>query len=93
MPARLRARYGGRENVPTVAPARQARRLERAILLAACQRRVRAFFNFELVDEKRLEGWQSGLVWRGARAKPAGAAFAAAAHAIESGALRCRRRP
>jgi hypothetical protein len=39
---------------------------------------VRAFFNFELVDETRLAGWQSGLLWRGVHRKPAAAAFAAA---------------
>ena len=46
--------------------------------LAACQPLVRAFFNFELVDERRLAGWHSGLIWRGGRVKPAAAAFARA---------------
>jgi hypothetical protein len=46
---------------------------------------VRAFFNFELADEVRLNGWQSGLVWRGVRLKPAAAAFAAAARRAASG--------
>ena len=93
VPAALARRYGGRETVPTVPAAVQAAHLRRAILLAACQPHVRAFFNFELVDEKRLTGWQSGLVWRGARAKPAARAFADAARAIGSGGLRCRQRP
>jgi len=91
VPAILRRRYHGRENVPTVAPALQALHLRRAILLAACQPRVRAFFNFELVDEKRLAGWQSGLVWRSARPKPAADAFADAARTVGSGGPRCRR--
>jgi hypothetical protein len=79
VPAHLRAHYVGRENVLPITPERQARYLERAIRLAACQPSVRAFFNFELVDEDRLDGWQSGLYWRGARPKPAARAFARAA--------------
>jgi hypothetical protein len=78
IPNRLRTHYNGRENVPTLSPALQAQLLGSAIALAACQPHVRAFFNFELVDETRLAGWQSGLVWRGVHRKPAAAAFAAA---------------
>jgi hypothetical protein len=74
----LRPRYDGRETVRTISPAAQALRLRDAIALAACQPHVRAFFNFELVDETRLAGWQSGLVWRGVHRKPAAAAFASA---------------
>ncbi|MEN3342529.1 MAG: hypothetical protein V7644_1933 [Actinomycetota bacterium] len=92
-PPSLRSRYRGRETVPTVGAEGQARRLRHAILLAACQPHVRAFFNFELVDEQRLAGWQSGLIWRGARPKPAAEAFGAAARAVDSARLRCRRRP
>ncbi|HEY3542493.1 MAG TPA: hypothetical protein VGK79_08115 [Gaiellaceae bacterium] len=78
VPHELRGRYGGSENVTTVSPARQAEHLRAAIALAACQPHVRAFFNFELVDESRLAGWQSGLVWRGVRRKPAADAFLSA---------------
>ena len=78
VPRTLRMRYDGRENVPTVSAARQAEHLRAAIALAACQPRVRAFFNFELVDETRLAGWQSGLMWRGVHRKPAAQAFATA---------------
>lgn len=78
VPAALRARYDGRETVTTISPAEQATRLRSAIAIAACQPHVRAFFNFELVDETRLGGWQSGLVWRGVQRKPAAAAFASA---------------
>jgi hypothetical protein len=85
VPPRLRARYDGRENVTTIGPALQATRLAAAIRLAACQPHVRAFFNFELVDETRLAGWQSGLVWRGVHRKPAAAAFAAAARQAAAG--------
>jgi len=78
VPPSLRRRYDGKENVPTITALQQARQLRAAITLAACQPHVRAFFNFELADETRLAGWQSGLVWRGVRRKPAAAAFAAA---------------
>ena len=82
--------YRGRENAAVVTPAEQARNLGAAIHLAACQPLVRAFFNFELVDEKVLAGWQSGLIWRGARPKPAATAFALAARSAAGG---CRTRP
>jgi hypothetical protein len=85
VPPRLRGRYHGRETVRTVSPLRQARYLEQAIRLAACQPNVQAFFNFELVDEDRLSGWQSGLYWRGGAAKPAAAAFARASRLARGG--------
>ena len=58
-----------------ISPAQQARDVRTAIGMAACQPDVRAFFNFELVDERLLSGWQSGLIARGGRRKPAAAAF------------------
>jgi hypothetical protein len=61
-----------------VTPAQQARSVADAVAMAACQPLVRAFFNFELVDETRAAGWHSGLIWRGGRVKPAAAAFARA---------------
>jgi hypothetical protein len=79
IPTKLGWRYTGRENVRAVNAAVQSQRLAEAIDLAGCQPDVRAFFNFELVDETRLSGWQSGLIWRGAHRKPAAAAFALAA--------------
>ena len=93
VPRRLARRYTGSENVATVTAGEQAVQLRNAILLAACQPHVRAFFNFELVDETRLAGWQSGLEWRGTSLKPAAAAFGAAARAAERGAVHCPDRP
>ena len=78
VPRRLRRRYDVRENVTSLSARLQAVHLRDAIALAACQPHVRAFFNFELADETRLAGWQSGLVWRGVHRKPAARAFAAA---------------
>ncbi len=85
VPAKFGSHYNGRENVPTVTPALQARQLASAIRVAACQPDVHAFFNFELVDETRLAGWQSGLIWRGVHRKPAAAAFKAAARQAAAG--------
>lgn len=90
VPRQLAHRYTGHENVATITAARQAADVRQAILLAACQPHVRAFFNFEFVDESRLAGWQSGLEWRGALGKPAAVAFASAAREAERGAVRCR---
>jgi hypothetical protein len=90
VPRRLVHRYTGGETVATVPPAEQATQLRAAILLAACQRHVRAFFNFEFVDENRLAGWQSGLEWRGALRKPAAETFRSAARAAARGTVHCR---
>lgn len=89
VPAHLSAHYSGRETSVTITPAEQARRLAESIRLAACQPTVRAFFNFELTDEPRLTGWQSGLVWQSSTPKPAAAAFAAAVHAVHGSHADC----
>jgi len=90
VPTALLGGYGGRETALTISPAEQAQWLGDAVRLAACQPTVRAFFNFELVDETRLAGWQSGLYWQGLEAKPAARAFALAARSVRGG---CRTRP
>jgi chitodextrinase len=41
----------------------QSTQVRDSIRLAACQPHVRAYFNFLLIDEARLEGWQSGAYW------------------------------
>ena len=59
----------------------QALQLRDALELAYCQPAVGAFFNFQLVDEEQLGGWQSGLLWadgsREALVRPFKAAVAA----------------
>jgi len=98
--------YNGTENdrlvVPPVAPsgsgAQRARRdqalqLREALLLAYCQPAVGAFFNFELMDESRLVGWQSGLLWRDGTHKPSYGAFKATVALIKSGAVDCSNVP
>jgi hypothetical protein len=68
--------YRGRENdrfaLPAVSDSSldQATQLRDAILLAYCQPAVSGFFNFGLLDEDRLGGWQAGLLWRDGTRKP-----------------------
>jgi hypothetical protein len=76
--------YRGRENDRYALPANsgdainQATQLRDAILLAYCQPAVSGFFNFGLLDEDRLGGWQSGLLWRDGTRKPSYDTFKAA---------------
>ena len=84
-PVEKRRYYHGRENdrhtLPAVAPdgvtgvVDQATQLREAILLAYCQPAVSGFLNFGLLDEDRLAGWQSGLLWRDGTRKPSYEAF------------------
>jgi hypothetical protein len=68
--------YFGRENEQQALPALadsgvdQATQLGDAIELAYCQPAVGALFNFQLADERRLGGWQSGILWANWRPKP-----------------------
>jgi hypothetical protein len=86
VPARDKRRfYRGRENdryaLPAVAADSaldQATQLRNAILLAYCQPAVTGFFNFGLLDEDKLGGWQSGLLWRDGTRKPSYDVFKAA---------------
>lgn len=67
----------------------QAGQLRDALLLARCQPVVGAFFNFELLDEDRLAGWQSGVLWRDGTHKPSYDSFKAAVQLVRSGELDC----
>jgi hypothetical protein len=85
-----RPRYRGRESVSgTVGPGEHATQLATALRLAYCQPRVGAYFNFLLVDEPLLEGWQSGLLWADWRRKPAFAAYRAAIAEVRAGTIDC----
>ena len=92
--------YHGEETddwvVPPVAPAGvdpwyrdQAGQLRDALLLAHCQPEVGAFFNFELIDEDRLAGWQSGVMWRDGTRKPSYEAFHKAVAHVQSDEIDC----
>jgi hypothetical protein len=90
VPPPKRRYYRGRENVETLTARAQAEQVWRAILLASCQPRVGAIFNFERVDEDRLAGWQSGLRWRDGTRKPAWDAFRRAARAVRTRQTDCQ---
>ena len=71
-----RSLYSGVERARTVGPdALHAEQLVDAVRFAYCQPHVASFFNFLLTDERRLVGWQSGLLWADGSKKPAYAAF------------------
>jgi hypothetical protein len=63
VPAGKEEAYTGREVIPAVDAATQARYYRKAIGLAACQRTVRMLLFFHVIDEKQLTGLQSGLYY------------------------------
>lgn len=89
--------YYGRENevslLPALAPAPvvdQKDQLRSALSLAYChQPLVGAFFNFLLADERRLAGWQSGLLWANWRPKPSSGPVREVLSQIGDGTLAC----
>jgi hypothetical protein len=100
VPREKRRFYRGEETdrfvVPPVAPEDaepwirdQASQLRDALLLARCQPAVGAFFNFELLDEDRLAGWQSGVLWRDGTHKASYETFKSAVRLVRSGELDC----
>jgi hypothetical protein len=92
--ASRRRLYAGRESVDgAISGADQAVQLAAALRLAYCQPRVRAYFNFLLVDEPSLDRWQSGLMWADWRRKPAFAAYRAAIAEVRAGAVSCEPPP
>jgi hypothetical protein len=71
-----RSLYNGVERARTVGPdALHAEQLVDSVRFAYCQPYVASFFNFLLTDERRLTGWQSGVLWADGSKKPAYAAF------------------
>ncbi|MFN2628081.1 MAG: hypothetical protein ABR569_05520 [Gaiellaceae bacterium] len=91
VPPGKRHLYSGRENDAATATALlQADHLGASLRLAACQASVGAYFNFELTDEARLVGWQSGLLWPDGTRKPAFAALRRAAAEIRAGRVDCQ---
>jgi hypothetical protein len=67
----------------------QARQLRSAIELAYCQPAVGALFNFQLADERRLGGWQSGLLWANWAPKPSLRVVRSVVAAVEQRAVAC----
>ena len=105
MPRAKRRFYRGEETDRYAVPPGRARRIAEpwvrdqasqirdALLLARCQPHVGAFFNFELLDEDRLAGWQSGVLWRDGTHKASYDAFRDAVRLVESGRRRLLDRP
>ena len=89
-PESKRGLYQGSENDrgPVHTPT-QASQLRDALVLAYCQPAVGAFFNFELIDERRLVGWQSGLLYGDRTPKPAYAVFKDTLAALAAGRVGC----
>jgi hypothetical protein len=87
--------YFGRENERRALPALadsgvdQAQQLRDAIELAYCQPAVGALFNFQLADERRLGGWQSGVLWANWRPKPSYAAVRDVVQDVHSRSVPC----
>ena len=82
--------YGGVENDRrAVDPETQAAQLGAAVRLAYCQPNVAAFFNFQLVDERNLTGWQSGILYADGSQKPAYEELARTVAAVNSGGVSC----
>jgi hypothetical protein len=67
----------------------QGSQLRSALRLAYCQPAVGAFFNFELFDENRLRGWQSGLLWRDGTRKPSYTLFKSTVAALAARSVNC----
>jgi hypothetical protein len=67
----------------------QAAQLKSAIALAYCQPNVGAFFNFQLLDDHHLGGWQSGVLWADGTPKPSYTDLRDAIAAVEAGSVDC----
>jgi hypothetical protein len=60
-----------------------------AVRFAYCQPYVASFFTFLLTDEKRLAGWQSGVLWADGSKKPAYAALRGVTREVRSRTVNC----
>jgi hypothetical protein len=90
VPADKAPSYEGSENdVHAVSPETAGAHVLEAVRLAYCQPLVKAFFNFELVDDRNLAGWQSGLLWADWTRKPAYDAYKQAIADVRRGAVDC----
>lgn len=96
VPWTLAPTYVGHENDQHVLPVlpfgeqrSQSEQLVDAVSLAYCQPAVGAFFNFELLDEHRLVGWQSGVFYANGAPKASFWAFKQVAAASARRAIDC----
>ena len=85
-----RALYSGVERARTVgSEALHAEQLVDSVRFAYCQPHVASTFNFLLTDERRLAGWQSGVLWADGTKKPAYGAFKAVVAQVRRGFVDC----
>ncbi len=85
-----RSLYNGVERARTVgSEALHAAQLVDAVRFAYCQPYVASFFNFLLTDERRLAGWQSGVLWADGSKKPAYAAMRGVIREVRSRTVNC----
>jgi hypothetical protein len=90
VPADKAGSYSGSENDRhAISEAAHGAQLAEAVRLAYCQPLVKAFFNFELVDDRSLAGWQSGVLWADWTPKPSYAAFRDTIAEVRRGAVDC----
>jgi hypothetical protein len=97
--------YRGAENVRDVLPpsvARttaastssaapdQASQITDALRIAYCQPGVAGFFNFQILDEPNLVGWQSGLLWADGTPKPSYEPVKEALRDLAAGNVDCK---
>jgi len=69
----------------------QTQQLRDAVSLAYCQPYVQAFFNFQLLDEASLAGWQSGLLYANVVQKPSYPLFRELSYDVRAGKIDCSR--
>ena len=94
IPVAKRRLYSGAETDKNLLPAaEQAAQLQGAIALAYCQPNVGAFFNFQLLDDHSLNGWQSGVLWADGTQKPAYPGLRDAIAAVQTGSVDCGQFP
>jgi hypothetical protein len=84
----LEGAYSGTETVPTTDEQTQAAIYEALVPFFACDRTVKSLLFFPFIDERRLEGWQSGLVRADGSVRPAFSHVQSAIHSASS----CRQR-
>jgi hypothetical protein len=93
IPAAKRALYEGVEVAPTTTEAAQALAYRRVLELSLCQPTVVGVLFFHLLDEPRLEGWQSGVRYADGSPKSSHDAAADAVRAARNGSLDVRCAP
>ena len=90
IPSAKRRLYSGAENdKDLLSGLDQGEQLRTAIALAYCQPNVGAFFNFQLIDDHHLGGWQSGLLWADGTPKPSYSDLRDASAAVQAGSVDC----